>query len=166
MAIVYSAGSRLWHFAAINLFRASHQFLTTFPIDYLCLGIKKGQMEAFTNYVEMIFPITDHIPTLWWHFWHNFFNNMYRGKSAYHWHFQYRGSPPYAHFGTRLTFSWKFKVYRRLYSRDPLYKMERSHWLKYYVPRWKFVTSLSSALINLWRHYLAHWLALSLTFSQ
>ena len=31
---------------------------------------------------------------------------------------------------------------------------------------WKFVTSLSSALINLWRHYLAHWLAVSVTFSQ
>ena len=72
MAIVYSAGSRLWHFAAINLFRASHQFLTTFHIDYLCLGIKRAK-GAFTNYVNKILPIIDHLPTPCWHLWRNSF---------------------------------------------------------------------------------------------
>ena len=78
MAIVYSAGSRLWHFAAINLFRASHQFLTTFPIDYLCLGIKKGQGGVYKQRWQ---SFAHYWPR--WHLWQNFFAVMCMGKSAY-----------------------------------------------------------------------------------
>jgi hypothetical protein len=89
---------------------------------------------------------------------------------------------------TMLTFSWKLKVYRRLYSRDPLSLNRAISLVEIYViqtgeiksPRFGqvsssqqpaaastgAVTSLSSALINLWRHFWAHWLAVSVTFSQ
>ena len=40
---------------------------------------------AFTNYVDKILPNIDRLPTPCWHLW----QNCYRGKFVYCWHFQY-----------------------------------------------------------------------------